>query len=45
MYEFHIHHNYCGMTTVIFGYDEYDAFRRAKKDPTVWAVDFVDYID
>ena len=45
MYEFGIHHKHCGMTTVVYGYDVYDAFRRAEKDPTVWEVDYMEYVD
>lgn len=45
MYEFGIHHKHCGMTTIIFGYNYTDACRRAKKDPTLWVVDYQEYVD
>ena len=45
MYEFGIHHKHCGMTTIIFGYNYADACRRAKKDPTMWEVEYQEYVD
>ena len=45
MYEFGICHIHCGATTVIFGYDFYDACRRAKKDPDLWDVTYMEYAD
>lgn len=45
MYEFGITHNHCGMTTVIYGYNVMDAFKRAGKDSTLWTVDYIEYID
>lgn len=45
MYEFGIRHKHCGMTTIIFGYNYADACRRAKKDPTLWEVDYQEYVD
>lgn len=45
MYEFGIHHKYCGMTMTIYGYNVMDAFKRAGKDYTIWIVDYVEYVD
>jgi hypothetical protein len=45
MYEFYIEHIHCGMTSHIYGYSVNDAFRRSKKDPSLWRVVFADYID
>lgn len=45
MYEFYVIHKHCGMTTILYGYDFYDACRRANKDPKVWEVEFVEYVD
>jgi hypothetical protein len=38
MWEITIQHKYCGMQEVIFGYDFYDACKRANLKPEVWAV-------
>ena len=45
MYEFGVHHRYCGMTTIIFGYDFYDAGRRAKLEVNLWEIDYQEYVD
>ena len=45
MYEFGIHHKYCGMTTVIYGYNVMDALKKANKDHTIWIVDYVECVD
>ncbi len=45
MYEYHIHHIHCGMTTIIFGYNYADACRRWNIDPKLWVVDLQEYID
>ena len=45
MHEFGIRHKHCDMTTVIYGYNVHDAFRRAKEDPTLWEVDYQEYVD
>lgn len=45
MYEYGITHIHCGMRTIIFGYDFYDACRRSKKDPKLWSIDLMEYVD
>jgi hypothetical protein len=45
MYEYEITHIRCGMRAIIFGYDFYDACRRAKTDPKVWKIDSCEYVD
>ena len=45
MYEFGIRHKHCDLTTVIFGYNYTDACRRAKTDPTLWEIDYQEYVD
>lgn len=45
MYEFGIRHIHYGIRTIIFGRDYNDACRRAKKDPTLWEIDYQEYVD
>lgn len=45
MYEFHIVHIHCGMRTIIFGYDFYDACKRSHKDPDLWEIILQEYVD
>lgn len=45
MYEYRVIHIHCGKTTIIFGYDFYDACRRAKLDPKLWEIDYQEYVD
>lgn len=45
MYEFHIRHVYCDITTIIFGYDFYNACHRSKIDPKLWEVELMEYVD
>ena len=45
MREYGIRHIHCGEFTIIFGYDYYDACRRSKKDPSLWEVEYSEYVD
>ena len=45
MYEFGITHKHCDMTATIFGHNFAYACCRAKKDPTLWEVDYMEYVD
>ena len=45
MYEFCVIHKHCGATTIIYGYDFHDACKRANKDPKIWEVEYMEYID
>ena len=38
MWEFTVIHKHCGMETMIFGYDFYDACKRANLDATLWRI-------
>lgn len=45
MYEYGIEHKHCKKTTVIFGYNITDAFRRSRLDPKLWEVMWSEYAD
>lgn len=45
MYEYGLIHIYCGMRTIIFGYNFTDACRRSGIDPNLWEIDYSEYVD
>lgn len=45
MYEFCVIHKHFGTTTIIYGYNFYNACKRTNKNPEDWKVEYVEYVD